>query len=868
MRRGRRSSRLDRLMLRLLAVATVWVFLSWLLVQVQTSERVDGLGCVRGDCFHSQSAGAALRSPEELLFANQERLSALKEIIVDSATEIDSIEQVSHDRNNVEIKQEESDSVEQVANEEGKEEEEEDLVKFVDVRRGTKNKGATAVSRGNILPVASRVFGMNHWTITNVDPPKWPTYSWPFHPDKPGFIGIRLTHQPSPWIGDWGFFNILPLTTNNERDASSQSYDNFGAVLEPHYNKVRLTSQCQAGACTEIELAPTSHGGMLRIKFRPGPVDEYRLQLAHLDDLNAVALDATTIEFTGKAKQSLVFTNNRHRMLALQVVAQISSSAPVSNVRATIGPGRGGKPTLVWSSSEGITVTIRVGTSFISQEQARRVLSTELGFVFEDLVEQGRREWQQYLSRVVVEPDDSQDAGQVAELKTELYTCIFRGLLFPRQLGERNATGDIQHWSPYANGFRVFPGPLSTDSGFWDGYRTVYPMLHLLFPEMAAQVSEGWVNAIREDPGRLLAQWAAPNRLPSMVGSMGEVSMAEAIVNGALSPASAQDAYDYIKRSAFQHQAGKGGRNFLEEYKQYGFVPSATKRTETVSLSQNYYLTDFCTSLAAETMGDQGAASVLRERSKGWINLWDPETMFFREKSNAQSFSPGFDQYRWRGPYTEAGPWQYRFYVPHDPKGLRREYEAAGNKLGKSAKHGSHMCDKLNEMMTGPNSFRGQRIHEALEMQQHSFGQYSHNNQPSHHILYMFAHAGCAFEGQKWIHHTLRTQYGKEGFAGDEDNGEMASWYTLSSIGLYALVPGSGKYQVGAPPLFKTVTIRRGGAYGTLKIRRKMPVFSQPTAKFQAARSVSWRGQSHDLASDAVSISYKELLQGGELVFH
>jgi predicted alpha-1,2-mannosidase len=391
-------------------------------------------------------------------------------------------------------------------------------------------------------------------------------------------------------------------------------------------------------------------------------------------------------------------------------------------------------------------------------------------------------------------------------------------------------------------------------------------MLHLIFPELAAQVAEGWVNAIREDPDHMLPQWSAPNRLPSMVGSMGEVSMAEAIVNGALSPSSARVAYDYIKKSALE--TTKNGRAHMSQYISLGFVPGAPGRSDTVATSQNYFLADYAASLAAQHMGDIDVANTLRKRSGGWTHLWEPDSMFFREKSSSGSFSSTFDQYLWRGPYTEGGPWQYRFYVPHDPKGLRRAYEAAGAKQGRTSKHGSHMCDQLVEMMVGNSKVNSREmIHEIKEMQQHCFGQYAHNNQPSHHIMYMFAHAGCALEGQKWIHHTLRTQYTSAGFAGDEDNGEMASWYTLSSLGLYALVPGSGKYQVGAPPLFQSVTIRRKAPHGDLRIRRSLQVYVNPREKFTPASSVSWRGIKHDLASDAVLLSYSELLEGGELVF-
>jgi putative alpha-1,2-mannosidase len=292
-----------------------------------------------------------------------------------------------------------------------------------------------------------------------------------------------------------------------------------------------------------------------------------------------------------------------------------------------------------------------------------------------------------------------------------------------------------------------------------------------------------------------------------------------------------------------------------------------------VATSQNYYLADHSAALAAEHFADTSTAKMLRARAKQWPKLFDPSVGggFFRPKTDQDGWFGQFSEYQWRGAYTESGPWQYRFYVPHDPQGLRAAYEkASGNRSPSSA---SHMCDRLLDMMTGPNTItsRGPKIHEQIEMQNHCFGQYAHNNQPSHHILYMFAHAGCPFDGQKWIHHTLTKLYTANGFAGDEDNGEMASWYTLSSIGLYALVPGSGEYQIGAPPLFKQVTIHREGARGgPLVIKRdfKLANLMNPLKKFSPAKSATWNGRSIDLATGAATVPYSELLAGGQLVFH
>ena len=750
---------------------------------------------------------------------------------------------------------------------------ESDVVRYVDVRRGTLNLNSRAVSRGNVLPVMTLPLGMNHWTVVNQDK----RVAWFFHPESPRFAGVRCSHQPSPWIGDYAYFDVLPFFDGHGEPpgAAKHTYDVEGAEMGPSHLSLSVDSQCTgwwllffggAKSCLHLELAATAHGAQLRIRFPPGS-QRRGLQLRHLEQLEVEApgagrLSDNAFSFSGRARDWAVMNRSAVAGLGMWVAARVSGEALHEPQLARGGSGVAGSVT--WSAAAAAAreapdqrdsgvVLVRIGTSFISREQALLALERETSAPFDEVQRQGRAAWQRMLGRVAV-TSFSLEESEALERKTMLYTCLYRALLFPRQLGETDASGSQVHYSPYDGKGATYAGPLSTDSGFWDAYISVYPFLHLVYPDLAAQVLEGWVNAIREDPGRMLAQWASPGRVGSMVGAMGEVSMAEAIVNGALGNESAREAYDYLVRSATA-VGTTNGRAFLDEYIRLGFVPHQDKRSDEVALSQNYYLADHCVSLVARRMGNASLADALRARSLLWPKLFDQERQFFVEKNADGATSPRFNEFAWMGPYTEGGPWQYRFYVPHDPQGLRRAYAAANNGDPNA------LCAKLNEMMTAPNTVSiGHMIHEALELKQQAFGQYAHNNQPVHHVLYLFAHAGCPLDGQKWLHRTLTTLYGPKGFSGDEDNGEMASWYVLSSFGLFALVPGSGEYQLGAPPLFDRVTVRRPASLGgTLRISKK----AQATT---ATRAV-WNGVSVNIASDAKAIPYRDLLRGGDLVF-
>jgi len=725
---------------------------------------------------------------------------------------------------------------------------EENPVEVVDVLRGTNNRDSRSNSRGNALPIISRPFGMSHWAVAN----HFSNRPWFFNSITSSFSGIRCTHQPSPWIGDYGYFDISPFFDGK----GSSKYNMDNAVFKPYFLQISLPNLCNTkDQCVRIEMTGTEHGALF-VFHMPAGQHQMGISFAGMEDLSITPERSSSgIFISGFSRKTTVFQAPSTMKHFTYMEAWRSDGGPLQKDGAN-------KVTFNGLLDKPVIVTLRVGNSFISSDQAKLNMDREVPKekTFQEVVDEGRNTWNSLLGRVTITADTPKE---LEELQVTLHSCLYRGLLFPRQLGEVNAEGHLVHWSPYDDKGGIYDGPLSTDSGFWDAYRTVYPMLHLIFPDLVQGILEGWVNAIREDPNKMLTQWASPGRVGSMEGSMGEVTMAEAIVNGALTPESAADALRYLKKSTMNKIAGNG-RAHLHLYMKHGYVPAGPKRDGVVSLSLNYYLADFCSSLAIDYMGDSHFASQLRERSLKWTNLFDKEKLFFRPKGEDGRFSPGFNEYMWMGPYTEGGPWQYRFYVPHDPKGLRDVYESAHP--SNSGPH-SRMCMLLREMMIHPATVANrQKIHEETEMQQQSFGQYAHNNQPVHHVLYMFAHAGCPLDGQRWIHHTLRTQYGEFGFAGDEDNGEMSSWFVLSSLGLYALVPGSGNYQIGAPPLYRSITIKRKGRGGTLKITREMDL-TAPDSHFKPATRAVWNGRNLDLSSDAAAIPYQELLNGGVLTF-
>jgi predicted alpha-1,2-mannosidase len=495
---------------------------------------------------------------------------------------------------------------------------------------------------------------------------------------------------------------------------------------------------------SEITLIPTETGAILKFNGDFERVILKRLDYEIIDDYTII----------GTARETTVFSAPIHTILHVVIKSnrKLESGLRIKN------------------NSEW-----RIGTSFISEVQA---ISNIPVYNTQTVLKENDRIWNSMLGRIRV------TGGKASDTK-KLYTMLYRALLFPRSLKEPND----KHYSPYSKHGGVFSGELSTDSGFWDAYRTVYPFLHLVYPDYASKILDGWINSIKESPDNVLAQWASPGKVNSMEGAMGEIAIAEGIMNNAITDV--DTAWSYLYRSCFTKN---GGRESFELYELLGYVPKQ------VSLSLNYYLSDYIVSLAARKLGHYGLAEKLVKRSRNWKQLFDRgESKMFKPKSK-EGETKRINEYQWMGPYREGGPWQYRFYVPHDPVEL--------NNWG----YDGDMCSWLRKMVT--NNYRPKNlrnvIHEEKEMYDHMFGQYAHNNQPVHHVLYMFYHVGCGDEGQKWIRHTLDNSYTASGYPGDEDNGEMSAWYILSSIGLYSLVPGSLSYQVGTRPLWDTIDIDHG----------------------------------------------------------
>lgn len=655
------------------------------------------------------------------------------------------------------------------------------------------------------------------------------------------------------------------------------------STWKPYYWNGSLLAYGNRNGLTTVELTSTSHGAVMRVSFPPYVDDALSVGfnqtrriavLLNQPYVEAVAVtqggggEAPSITGFSAANSGGVAGSLRH-YFNMTVTGGVNGDVPVTAFSAGTSMAGTLWAFLDFDPTDPTTqvLTLRVATSLISQAQATVNLASEIGeSSFDEIMAASKAEWRATLSRAnIVDVGSAYPAQAANDYLTIFYSSLWRATQFPRKLYEVAANGSAMHWSPYSASNQVFPGPLSADSGFWDAYRTVYPQLSLLYPATLGELMQGWVNAYSESGW--LPKWASPGHRQSMVGTMGDVSLADAIVKG-IAGFDVQSAYAAIRKDAFvlpPNGAGNIGRTCLAAYLQDGYVASGAQGavgtcSEVVSRTQNYWLSDFAIAQAAKALGNNADYAVLSARAANYSRLFEPSTAFFRSRASGMgAFTGPFDEFAWGGDYTEAGPHQYRFYIPYDPQGLAALY----------AQSGLNMCDVLQAEQLLPGAFHiggyGDVIHEMTEMASLCWGQNEHDNQPVHHWLWTFialdnsTQGACAARGQYWLRQAMTRLHspGSDMYCGDEDNGEMASWYLLATMGLYALAPGTPDYMLGAP-LFAHMSLSVEGSNATIEIIANN---SGPDNFY--VQSVTWNGK----PIAGTSISYFDLMQGGTLQF-
>ena len=644
------------------------------------------------------------------------------------------------------------------------------------------------LSTGNTYPAIARPWGMNFWTPQTGKMGD----GWQYTYTANKIRGFKQTHQPSPWINDYGQFSIMPVVGKPEFDENKRAswFAHKGETAKPYYYKVYLAEHDVV-----TELTPTERAAMFRFTF---PENEHSYVVVDaFDKASSVKIDVANRRITGySTRNSGGVPDNFRNYFVIEFDKAFTYKAVVDNktliAESTETTSAHAGAIIGFATKKGETVHARVASSFISEEQALQNLK-ELGDdTFDALVEKGKDAWNDVLGRVEVE------GGNLDQYRT-FYSCLYRSLLFPRKLYEVDASGAIVHYSPF-NG-KVLPGYMYTDTGFWDTFRCLFPLLNLIYPSVNKEIQEGLINTYKESG--FFPEWASPGHRGCMVGNNSASVLVDAYMKGVRVDDVATLYEGLLHATENVHpEISSTGRLGYEYYNRLGYVPYDVKINENAARTLEYAYNDWCIyKLAKELKRPKKEINMFAHRAMNYKNLFDKETLLMRGKNKDGKFMAPFSPLKWGDAFTEGNSWHYTWSVFHDPQGLI-------NLMGGDDVFVSMLDSVFSVPPVFDDSYYGQVIHEIREMTVMNMGNYAHGNQPIQHMIYLYNYAKQPWKAQYWLRQVMDRLYTPtpDGYCGDEDNGQTSAWYVFSALGFYPVCPGTDQYVLGAP-LFKKATV-------------------------------------------------------------
>ena len=662
-----------------------------------------------------------------------------------------------------------------------------DPVEYVNPLMGTQS--LHNLTNGNTYPRICRPWRMNYW---NPQTGKMGD-GWAYTYTAEKIRGFKQTHQPSPWMNDYGQFSIMPVTGKLvfAEDERASWFSHKAEVSKPYYYSVYL-----ADHDVTTEITTTERAAHFQITFPEN--EKSSIVIDAFDKGSYIKIIPSENKIIGYTTRNSggVSENFKNYFVLVFDKKFLTNSTWIDKVLSADKLEAEGKHVgaiIGFRTKKGEKVNVKIASSFISFEQAELNLKNELANAsFEETVSQSKTEWNKVLGKIAVE-DTNED-----QLKT-FYSCLYRTVCFPQKQYEINKDGDIVHYSPY-NG-KVLPGYMYAGTGFWDTFRALYPLLNLVYPSINKEMQEGLINDYKE--GGFLPEWSSPGFRNVMVGNNSASVVSDAYMKGLRG-------YDInTLYEALQHGANNEGpmdavgRKGVQYYNTLGYVPYDVKINENAARTLEYAYDDFAIWKLAKALDrPKKEINLLEKRMMNYKNLYNPSVGLMSGRNKDGSFPANFNPFKWGDAFTEGNSWHYSWSVFHDIQGL---IDLMGGEKNFTA--------KLDDVFTMPpvfdDSYYGAVIHEIREMQIMNMGQYAHGNQPIQHMIYLYNYAGEPWKTQYWSREVMNRLYKPtpDGYCGDEDNGQTSAWYIFSAMGFYPVCPATDEYVLGAP-LFKKTTLQ------------------------------------------------------------
>jgi len=663
------------------------------------------------------------------------------------------------------------------------------LIHYANTLQGTASD--FGLSYGNTYPATALPFPMNAWSPqTGKD-----GEGWKYQYSAGRIRAFGQTHQCSPWVNDYAVFSLMPVLDSVQTDEEKRAlaFSHANEVGRPSYYSVRFDNGLRA------EMAPTERGCHMRFSFTGSRRRAAYVMLDGYDKLSGVSIDVSRHRITGWVNNGRWIPAGFRNYFVIEFDKPFVAFGSWENVHGGVSRGKkvdeGAGVGAYVRFASGSVVSVRIASSYISPEQAEVTLAQEVRGSFEATHKAADSIWNALFGRVLVE-------GGTEAQKATFYSCLFRASLFSHSFFEVDSLGRPYYYSPYDG--RVHSGYMYTDNGFWDTFRSQFPLSNILHPTMQGHYMQALLDA-QQQCGWLPA-WSFPSETGGMLGNHAISLLTDAWAKGihSFNPDSALKAYAHEAMNKGPW-GGANGRAGWKEYFELGYVSYPESQGSTAQ-TQEYAYDDFCGYNLAKMTGNSFYERVFAKQMFNYKNVFDTVTGFMRGRQKDGQWVSDFDPYVWGGPYTEGDAWHYNWSVFHDVKGLIRLMGGEARFIG-----------RLDSVFLAPSTVKygtyGGMIHEMKEMVIAHMGQYAHGNQPIQHMIYLYSYAGQPWKTQQHIREVMDKLYNatEKGFPGDEDQGGMSSWYVLSAMGIYSVCPGTDQYVLGSPVFNKvTITLENG----------------------------------------------------------
>lgn len=634
------------------------------------------------------------------------------------------------------------------------------ILNFIDTRHGSDNR--FLYSNGNTLPYTGTPMGMNYFVVQT----DGNSGSFFFNPNHKSFEGYRLTHQPSPWMGDFSHFLFIPVTEVENLDNPvlfQSSYRPESSTFQPHLMRhflQRYQIQSTLSANTYSMMSENIQMNGENINYI---IKSKGLSL-HYSDQNILQFKVIN------------YADCHDKDFSMYVHIEFNHDIKVDE-----------KDDLFFITSESSHSIMRLATSFISYNQAQYNLQTEKQNSMDNYIDVVKDKWTSYLNKIQVFDKDFD--------KVKLfYQNLYRTFLFPQKFYEINEKGEELYYNTYSQ--KVQKGKMYTNNGFWDTSKTVYPLFSLIAKDEYEDILESFINTYH-DSG-YLPKWLSPDERGLMPGTLIDEMIADAATKDIglhLMPKYLKAMVDTANKDS---KDDRFGRRAATLYRELGYVPNDFSESVNQSLDNTY--SDFCIAKVAQKLNQDKTYQEFIKHSQNYKNLFHPSYEFMIGRDRNGRWTENFDPLKWGGDYTEGSVWQNGFAVYHDVAGFKSLF-----------KHKDGLLNKLIESANSLPNFKigsyAHEIHEMTEIANVDFGQIGISNQPSFHIPYMFNFTSNPEYGELLLKNIMQKLFklGYQGYPGDEDNGSMSAWYIFSSMGFYPFSSATKQYTLGIPMYDKVI---------------------------------------------------------------